>query len=216
MTRTVGWFTTIAPLLIEVGGEAEEAEAELRRVAGQVRALRRGGLGYGLLRYLSEDEAVRAQLAGQPAAAVSFNYMGRGGAAGEEWGWFAPAAESAGEQQSTAGRRPYLVEINGGVAAGELRLAWGYSRQRHRRERIEGWAGEFLRALREFIALAHDSSPLQAEPTSRPPQVEFTSQASQVTSQPSHDEFTWADFPTPDLSQRELDELLAELSATEE
>src|SRR6185436_11402724 len=75
VTRTVGWFTTIAPLLLELEADEADAETELRRVAGQVRGLRQGGLGYGLLRYLSEDEAVRGQLARQPGAAVSFNYM---------------------------------------------------------------------------------------------------------------------------------------------
>src|SRR5262249_5378928 len=83
LTRTVGWFTSIYPLLLETEGGSDSVES-LKSVKEQVRRVKNGGIGYGVLRYLSADEAVRRQLAAQPAAEISFNYLGRHDQAGTE------------------------------------------------------------------------------------------------------------------------------------
>src|SRR6185369_8893224 len=56
VSRTVGWFTSIYPVVLE-SKAAEEVGAALKRVKEQLRALPRRGLGYGVLRYLGSGEA---------------------------------------------------------------------------------------------------------------------------------------------------------------
>ncbi|PPK68806.1 non-ribosomal peptide synthetase [Actinokineospora auranticolor] len=83
LSRTVGWFTDIHPLRLDVtgvdtaaviaGGNA--AGQLLMRVKENVRALPDGGLGYGMLRHLNDD--TRQILAALPKAEIGFNYLGR-------------------------------------------------------------------------------------------------------------------------------------------
>ena len=86
LTRTVGWFTTIYPVALSVGGltwaqvAAGEAGlgAVLKDAKEQLRALP-DGLTYGLLRYLNPE----VELAGSDPV-IGFNYLGRLGAAAAE------------------------------------------------------------------------------------------------------------------------------------
>ncbi len=64
----VGWFTSMSPIGVPAGAAVADVAAELR-------ARPRGGLDYGLLRYLDPDPAVRARLQGR--AGVLLNYRGR-------------------------------------------------------------------------------------------------------------------------------------------
>ncbi|MFJ6194944.1 amino acid adenylation domain-containing protein [Micromonospora sp. NPDC092111] len=83
LSRTVGWFTSLAPVRLDPGtvewdqvrdGGAAVGTA-LKRVKEQLRAAPDDGLGYGLLRHLnSETAAVLAELA-EPQ--IMFNYLGR-------------------------------------------------------------------------------------------------------------------------------------------
>jgi hypothetical protein len=50
LSRTVGWFTAIFPLLLDVGDWAEPMQA-LKSVKEQLRMVPQRGIGYGLLRY---------------------------------------------------------------------------------------------------------------------------------------------------------------------
>uniref|UniRef100_UPI003D765FBC amino acid adenylation domain-containing protein n=1 Tax=Streptomyces wuyuanensis TaxID=1196353 RepID=UPI003D765FBC len=77
VSRTVGWFTSVAPVRLDVreAGSGRGAEGALKYVKEQLRAAPDDGFGYGLLRYLNPAAADR--LASLPAAHVLFNYLGR-------------------------------------------------------------------------------------------------------------------------------------------
>ncbi len=183
LTRTVGWFTVLYPLVVEVG-EGSWSE-KLRRVKEQQRQTPQGGIGYGVLRYLSGVNEVREQLARQPQAEVSFNYFGRGEAERQrEDALLGPAQESYGAPYSPRGSRSHLLEINANVVGGELAVRWFYSEGVHRRETIEQAAQQMLGAIKEII---------------------------QETRQSTTQLFSAADFPDAELSQQELDKLMAVL-----
>lgn len=83
LSRTVGWFTSIFPVRLDVGGaDLDEAFAggpavgqALKRVKEQLRVAPDHGLSFGLLRYLNpETTTILAEL---PAAQIVFNYLGR-------------------------------------------------------------------------------------------------------------------------------------------
>nr|WP_234343465.1 condensation domain-containing protein [Streptomyces sp. WM6372] len=77
VSRTVGWFTSVAPVRLDVqeAGDGRGAADGLKYVKEQLRAAPDNGFGYGLLRYLNPATADR--LAALPAAHVLFNYLGR-------------------------------------------------------------------------------------------------------------------------------------------
>ena len=77
-----------------------------------------------------------------------------------------------------------MLEINANAAGGELVVHWTYSEGVHRRETIEQVAQQMLRAIKEII---------------------------QETQQSTTHLFSTADFPEAELSQQELDKLMAVL-----
>jgi amino acid adenylation domain-containing protein/non-ribosomal peptide synthase protein (TIGR01720 family)/FkbM family methyltransferase len=152
LTSTVGWFTAIYPVSLEVGGEDDE-EQQLKSIKEQMRRLPKGGLGYGVLRYLSDEgDEVAAQLQVAPQAELSFNYLGQLDAVGAEDGVLrGVASEKSGRARSARGRRRYLLEVDASVLSGELRVRWVYSEKIHERATVEALAKRFMKAARVLI-----------------------------------------------------------------
>lgn len=155
MSRTVGWFTSVFPVLLSLDGAAGPGD-ELKSVKEQLRGIPNRGAGYGLLRYLTGGEIAK-QLQAFPRAEVSFNYFGQFDGVLPESSLFGLSLEPSGPAFSLRGSRNYLLEINGFVAGGQLQMDWTYSEEIHRRSTVENLALWFVGALQSFIA--HCQSP---------------------------------------------------------
>jgi amino acid adenylation domain-containing protein/non-ribosomal peptide synthase protein (TIGR01720 family) len=147
LSRTVGWFTTLHPVALDVGSAAD-SPAQLAAVKEQLRRIPNAGLGYGVLRYLRGGGG--RQLAGRRSEVV-WNYLGQLDATLGPGALLRPAG-SPGAERSARQQRPYLLEITASVLDGRLRTSWVYSENRHRRATLERLAQSFLAALREIIA----------------------------------------------------------------
>uniref|UniRef100_UPI002456CA53 non-ribosomal peptide synthase/polyketide synthase n=1 Tax=Nocardia wallacei TaxID=480035 RepID=UPI002456CA53 len=81
LSRTVGWFTSVYPVRLDLAGadltDAFEGGKSVGRIVKSVKeqllAVPDKGLGYGLLRYLNQETGAELNTVGQ----VSFNYLGR-------------------------------------------------------------------------------------------------------------------------------------------
>ncbi|PBC54245.1 non-ribosomal peptide synthetase [Rhodococcus sp. ACPA1] len=85
LSRTVGWFTTVYPVVLDPGAAADEAGIAdaLKAVKDQLRRIPGSGFGYGALRYVGVP---RPELALAPTPQVLFNYLGRvTSAEGVDW-----------------------------------------------------------------------------------------------------------------------------------
>ncbi|WP_314176406.1 non-ribosomal peptide synthetase [Streptomyces winkii] len=90
LSRTVGWFTSLYPVLLDVTGiDADEALAggeaagtALKRVKEQLAGVPGRGIGHGLLRWL--NPVASQTLSALPEPLIGFNYLGRFGATGAE------------------------------------------------------------------------------------------------------------------------------------
>ncbi|MBV9773995.1 MAG: AMP-binding protein, partial [Gemmatimonadetes bacterium] len=155
LSRTVGWFTAVHPVLLDAGDDSPGTA--LRAVKERLRSVPGRGIGYGVLRWLAPDEEVREALRAQPRAQVSFNYLGQvdGSVSGDSLFGFAP--EPAGRQMSPLCERPHLIDVLGVVEGGSLRLTLSYGAEVHRRETVERLAERLGAELRALIA--HCTSP---------------------------------------------------------
>lgn len=163
LTRSVGWFTTIFPVALDLQ-ESDSVISSLRYVKEQLRAIPRRGIGYGLLRYLGAAET-RAALSKQQQSEVRFNYLGQTDRALANGSLFKPAVESTGPAQAASTPRWYLLNVIGAVSGGRLRLEWTYSRNIHRRETIEELAENYLKELRTLITQARAADDATISPT---------------------------------------------------
>ena len=147
-SRTVGWFANIAPLLFEwpVGVSVAEAFSTAK---AQIRTIPHRGIGYGLLRYMSDPE-IGVVLAKQPQAEVFFNYFGQqGGLITKPQGQ--PATGTLVSPQAV---RRHLIEINAGIQQDQLSMRISYGANVLARATIENFARQIVSAYREIVASA--------------------------------------------------------------
>jgi non-ribosomal peptide synthase protein (TIGR01720 family) len=137
LDRTVGWFTTEFPVTLTVPSDQDWGH-RLMGVKEHLRTVPSGGVSHGAL-----------DLTGATPE-VSFNYLGQWAPATPD-GLYRRWHETAGQDVDPASRRPYLVDITGIVADGELELGWTYSDQVHDEATIQRRADEFVAALDAII-----------------------------------------------------------------
>lgn len=188
LSRTVGWFTTLYPLLLHWADAAQpnwQPGMALKSIKEQLRAVPQDGIGYGLARYLRQDDQIGQELRSQPQAQLSFNYLGQFDNAGDTEKNVRLSTLSAGQSISPLNLRQHLIEVNGAIIGGELQFTWAYSQQSHRPETVHALVQRFVEALLQLIE--HCTA------------VESRG-------------YTPSDFTALDVSQDELDAILAELS----
>jgi non-ribosomal peptide synthase protein (TIGR01720 family) len=188
LSRTIGWFTTIYPIVLE-SSPADDDGATLARVKQQLRRVPARGFHYGLLRYMNSDRAMSETVARAGSAEILFNYLGQVDQILAESKLFSLTRESSGPSQSEKARRSHLLEINAVVVEGRLQLTWTYSEALHRHETIESLTAEYMQTLRRLVAHCR--------------------RVDEVALTPS-------DFPLAALTQEKLDELLGESNVVED
>jgi non-ribosomal peptide synthase protein (TIGR01720 family) len=153
LSRTVGWFTSLFPVSIAVSAGAD-VSAALAATHAALSQMPRRGVGYGALRYLAPDDAVRARLREPPEPQISFNYLGQvdqGIAFSAPWRL---ACEGTGEAVAAATPRPVLLEVNSQIVGGRFQVRWFYSRNRHRASTVQKLCDAMLEALAALIERA--------------------------------------------------------------
>ena len=182
LSRTVGWFTTMFPVNLDLRATAGPGEV-LKSIKEQLRRIPQRGIGYGILRYLRGDESLAAQLRSSPQPEIAFNYLGQFDQTTSA-SPFVSVEGLIGPVHSPLAQRSHLLSINSLVINGRLRVDWGYSEGVHRRSTIERLAQSFIEALRSLI---HHCTSASAGG------------------------YTPSDFSEAGLDQQELDSLIAEL-----
>ncbi len=182
LSRTVGWFTTIFPVLLDMTATTTLADG-VRTVKASMQRLPQKGIGFGLLRYLADSANGAAVLQDIPAAEISFNYLGQFDQVLSDDALFTLADERVlAWACAPHAQRTHLLEIDASVMGGRLHIAWRYSKQVHRPETVARLAEAFLEALRGLIA---GNAQEDAAPAATP-----------------------ADFPLAGVDQATLDALL--------
>ena len=116
---------------------------------------------------------------------MSFNYLGQFDQTFSAGSLFRSARNSHGSPRGPNNLRQHQIEIAGYIIDGRLNLDWTYSENLHRRETISWIAESYLQALRDLIS--HCQSPQAGG-------------------------YTPSDFGEVQLTQTELDALLAEFA----
>ncbi|MFH8381043.1 amino acid adenylation domain-containing protein [Kitasatospora sp. NPDC018058] len=143
LSRTVGWFTTLHPVALELPEPDADWPSLARSVRRQLRAVPGNGLGHGALRYLKEPAGPAAA-----TAQVVFNYHGQADPVGGEGVLYHAFHPSIGRDRSPEAEVGHLLEVVGAVSGGGLRLSWYYSRNVHHRATVERLAEGLLAELR--------------------------------------------------------------------
>ncbi|MBL1100667.1 non-ribosomal peptide synthetase [Streptomyces coffeae] len=152
LSRTVGWFTTMFPVALDLpaGGWGET----LKSVKERLRAVPARGIGYGALRHLAPaDHPAASELRTAPEPLISFNYLG-------QFDWSEPGEDTTSLVRGVRGGlggdaapesvRAHLLDVVGRVEHRCLELTWYYGTATHTEETVTRLAREMVRALEEI------------------------------------------------------------------
>ncbi|MFD7005395.1 amino acid adenylation domain-containing protein [Rhodococcus jostii] len=136
LSRTVGWFTTVFPVRVDLQGidlddaltGGHDMGSAVKRVKEHLRAVPDTGIGYGLLRYLNPDTA--GSLPRTEPGQISFNYLGQvpDSADHDTAGGWSPADGFGDLRYVPDPDMPAsaAIEVNAIVIGGRLRVGFGF------------------------------------------------------------------------------------------
>jgi amino acid adenylation domain-containing protein/non-ribosomal peptide synthase protein (TIGR01720 family) len=182
LSRTVGWFTAIFPVCLDIRGVETPGEI-LKRVKEQLRAIPNHGSSFGLLRYLNSE--LSEQLQSFPQPQVSFNYLGQFDTTSSNKLFLGTASERIGADVSPLNATDHILDINGFVGEEQLYFSWTYDNGYFKESTLEQVANRFKTDLIAFIN--HCKSMVLN----------------------GYREYTPSDFPLADINQATLDKIVA-------
>ncbi|SKA37897.1 Methyltransferase domain-containing protein [Chitinophaga eiseniae] len=146
-SRTVGWFTSLYPVLPEVAGLAETGDI-LKSIKEQLRQVPDKGIGFGVLKYLNKIPALQ----GSHPWDIVFNYLGQADRLVNEAGPVRHAQELPGQGMAPDYPVHEKIAVNGVIQNGELILDWSYSALHFDAADIAALAALYLTRLEDLIA----------------------------------------------------------------
>jgi amino acid adenylation domain-containing protein/non-ribosomal peptide synthase protein (TIGR01720 family) len=185
VSRTVGWFTSLAPVRLDLGpvswGQVFTSSAALHKALSRVKETLREmpdeGIGYGLVRHL--NPRTRDELAAYEQPQFGFNYLGRTAVAdadsgdartGDDWSMSADGEVlrelGGGDPQMPA---PHAVSLNvvveDGPAGPRLVANWTWPRRLLEPDELRRLADGWFRALTALADHAAEEQPTGLTPS---------------------------------------------------
>ena len=147
ISRTVGWFTSIYPFMLDTTGRIDLHET-LIDVKESIRKIPNKGVGFGILKYLSN---ATENLEFKPS--VVFNYLGDFGnsVGNKEEAPFEFAAETVGENLAKENQDNELLNVNGMIVNGQLNISIDFSDVIFEAKQMETLCQSFQTIITKFI-----------------------------------------------------------------
>ncbi|ANY69398.1 non-ribosomal peptide synthetase [Paenibacillus sp. BIHB 4019] len=124
VSRTVGWFTSQYPVVLDMS-YTDDIAYQIKRVKEDLRHIPHKGIGYGLLRYLAAD-GHKAGLAFSSKPEISFNYLGQFDEMTES-GLFGRSPLSPGNPLSPNTERVTAIDVIGFIEGDVLSVTIAYN-----------------------------------------------------------------------------------------
>lgn len=143
LSRTVGWFTAMYPVSLEVtsGGIGEN----IKEIKEQMMKIPNNGVGYGILKYVSEENYV------SHASEIRFNYLGQFDKEVDNE-LFSISNIYTGEESDARNSMTTKVDINCMVVNGVFTIEIGFNRNQYKIETLENFKENYLLNLKSIAA----------------------------------------------------------------
>lgn len=162
ISRTVGWFTTQYPVILDTGSTADTGE-KIKRVKETLRKIPNKGIGYGILRYLlNPQQRGGIELNIQPD--INFNYLGQFGqektapadnpshsTSQHNSIAFEMSPMKTGESRGKDIARHIKIDINGMIINKRLRFRFEYNILEYREQSVNRFMNCFKESLTRVI-----------------------------------------------------------------
>ncbi|MCU0286457.1 MAG: amino acid adenylation domain-containing protein, partial [Acidobacteria bacterium] len=153
ISRTVGWFTSQFPVLLDMS-RRDDISYAIKNVKETLRRIPHKGIDFGIYKYLAAGEKTGNSIF-QVEPEIGFNYLGQFDSPGEttekadELIQF--SSLGSGESMSGEFEQLHALEITGIITSGKLSLTFGYNRHEFEKATIGSLVDCFERRLLAII-----------------------------------------------------------------
>jgi iturin family lipopeptide synthetase C len=147
VSRTVGWFTSIYPVLLEM--QIGNLSAAIIEVKETLRKIPNKGMDY-LLKQSIDSAYPNPEIAAGIDPQISFNYLGQVNSGASD-GRFSILSENKGAEISAAMEQKYDWNILGEIKDGQLELQLIFSNQQYKPQTIKAFMNAYKERLEEII-----------------------------------------------------------------
>lgn len=148
INRTVGWFTSVYPVIVELS-ENDMIKEDLEKVKESLIQVPNKGIGFGILKFLTDD-VHKKDITSNLNLQVSFNYLGQ---MDKELKSDIYEIENlpTGDKMSPRLQSEYNLDISGAIINQQLFMAIAYSRKQYKDSTIEIIANNYISRLKTVI-----------------------------------------------------------------
>ena len=154
LTRTIGWFTSYFPVVLELNPK-EDINVAVREISAQLDQIPRKGIGFGTLKYLSDHSEKLKEI---PDPQIIFNYLGRRSDHDTDPNILVPIKDRIGTDRNPKSNRAAIFEINALIRGDSLELFWQYSENLHAAKTVEGLIEKVRIGLEAIIDINDDKN----------------------------------------------------------
>ncbi|NOQ27975.1 MAG: amino acid adenylation domain-containing protein, partial [Bacteroidales bacterium] len=156
ISRTMGWFTSLYPVLLDMSN-ADNLSMQIKSIKESLHQIPEKGIGYGILKYLTPKEFL-TDLDLNYTTQIEFNYLGQFDADVKQMKTFSIADESYGETKSP--NREFINDFSfeGRISGGELLITVKYKKKYYSEEFVSDFLDSYKNSLLNIINHCKDSS----------------------------------------------------------
>ncbi|RXK31107.1 non-ribosomal peptide synthetase, partial [Bacillus velezensis] len=160
ISRTVGWFTSMYPVLIDLNTAGAELGTAVKTVKDTLGRIPDKGIGYGILKYMTPPEQKTIRF--RQAPEISFNYLGQFNDT-EDQHTFSLSGLASGHDITPTWQREQAVEMSAMAAQHKLHFSLSYPPSRFSKETME----QLLQTLQQYLRdiMAHCTGKEESEKT---------------------------------------------------
>ena len=155
VSRTVGWFACGFPVTLDLHSTSHPMDA-VHLVHKQLQVVPTGGIGHGVLRYMSSDRVARDRIRSLPQPVVGLNYQGRGDFVPSGSRLFSHRRKLSTQPPANPVLRSPRLPVSGHIYEGKLHLRIRYHERVYRRDTIERIGAEVMETLRAMVTACQE------------------------------------------------------------
>ncbi|MFP7234280.1 amino acid adenylation domain-containing protein [Bacillus subtilis] len=150
ISRTVGWFTSIYPVWLDMRNSDYKSKDErlgylIKQTKDMLHRIPYKGAGYGVLKYINKKWGSE-----KDSPEISFNYLGQFDQDIQSKA-FEVSDIKPGNEISPNWERPHALDISGAISSGCLNMHIIYNRLQFEKKTIQTFAGHFQQTLQNII-----------------------------------------------------------------
>ncbi len=148
ITRTVGWFTSVYPVILDME-TVDDLSSAIKRTKDMLRRIPNKGIGCGIIKYLTKP-GKKNGIFFNLKPEIGFNYLGQFDRDIQS-DLFQPGDISPGDSIGLNFQREHVLEVIGLISGGILRMSMDFNNEAYNEKNISALVDHYEKHLKQII-----------------------------------------------------------------